>query len=104
MWYHTSADLPDKSDSTQLKRVVTLTVASAIFLSNAGPKEAVLILNEVATRGQERLGQEKGRAEALIVSAGKNLATARKEAVNILTQAFGREERSASISKIFWSG
>ena len=101
MWYHTSGDLPDKSDSTQLKRVVTLTVASAIFLSNAGPKEAILILNEVATRGQERLGQEKGRAEAMIISAGKNLATARKEAVNILTQAFEREEEALQSVKFF---
>ncbi|HRD01996.1 MAG TPA: M28 family peptidase [Candidatus Saccharicenans sp.] len=101
MWYHTSGDLPDKSDSTQLKRVVTLTVASAIFLSNAGPKEAILILNEVATKGQERLGQEKGRAEALIMSTGKNLASTRKEAVNILNQAFEREKEALNSVKFF---
>jgi len=64
MWYHTSGDLPDKSDSTQLKRVVTLTVASAIFLSNAGPKEASLMLNEIATRGQGSAwpGKRPGRS------------------------------------------
>jgi len=101
MWYHTSGDLPDKSDSTQLKRVVTLTVASAIFLSNAGPKEASLMLNEIATRGQERLGQEKGRAEALIMSAGKNQTNARKEAVNILNQAFDREKEALNSTRFF---
>ncbi len=101
MWYHTSGDLPDKSDSTQLKRVVTLTVASAIFLSNAGPKEASLMLNEIATRSQERLGQEKGRAEALIMSAGKNLTNARKEAVNILNQAFDREKEALNSTRFF---
>jgi len=101
MWYHTSGDLPDKSDSTQLKRVVTLTVASAIFLSNAGPKEACLMLNEIATRGQERLGQEKGRAEALVMSAGKNLTNARKEAVNILNQAFDREKEALNSARFF---
>jgi len=101
MWYHTSGDLPDKSDSTQLKRVVTLTVASAIFLSNAGPKEASLMLNEIATRSQERLGQEKGRAEALIMSAGKNLTDARKEAVNILNQAFDREKEALNSTRFF---
>jgi hypothetical protein len=99
--YHTSGDLPDKSDSTQLKRVVTLTVASAIFLSNAGPKEASLMLNEIATRSQERLGQEKGRAEALIMSAGKNLTDARKEAVNILNQAFDREKEALNSTRFF---
>jgi hypothetical protein len=101
MWYHTSGDLPDKSDSTQLKRVVTLTVASAIFLSNAGPKEASLMLNEIATRSQKRLGQEKGRAEALIMSAGKNQTNARKEAVNILNQAFDREKEALNSTRFF---
>ncbi|MDD8020021.1 MAG: M28 family peptidase [Acidobacteriota bacterium] len=102
MWYHTSGDLPDKSDSTQLKRVVTLTVASAIFLSNAGPKEAILVLNEVATRGQERLGWEKGRAEDMLLKAqGKNLINVRKEAVNILHQAFDREKEALNSAKFF---
>lgn len=101
MWYHTSGDLPDKSDSTQLKRVVTLTVASAIYLSNAGPKEASLMLNEITTRGQKRLGQEKGRAEALVMSAGKNLTNARKEAVNILNQAFDREKEALNSTRFF---
>ena len=50
---------------------------------------------------KERLGQEKGRAEAMIISAGKNLATARKEAVNILTQAFEREEEALQSVKFF---
>ncbi|MGB9765339.1 MAG: M28 family peptidase [Candidatus Saccharicenans sp.] len=102
MWYHTSGDLPDKSDSTQLKRVVTLTVASAIFLANAGSGEAESILNEVSSRGMQRLGEEKGRAEDLILRAeGKNLAAARKEAVNIIEQAFLREKEALSSVKFF---
>lgn len=102
MWYHTSGDLPDKSDSTQLKRVVTLTVASALFLANAGPQEARAILNEVSSRGMKRLGEEKGRAEDMILKAeGKNLATSRKEAVNIIEQAFRREKEALSSVKFF---
>ncbi len=102
MWYHTSGDLPDKSDSTQLKRVVTLTVASALFLANAGPEEARAILNEVSTRGLGRLGREKGRAVDLIMKAGsKNLAESRKEAVNILRQAVLREKEALESARFF---
>ena len=104
MWYHTSGDLPDKSDSTQLKRVVSLTVASAIFLTNAGAQEAEDILNEVSSRGMQRLGEEKGRAEDLILKAeSKNLAVARKEALNILEQAVYREREALTSVGFFAS-
>lgn len=102
MWYHTSGDLPDKSDSTQLKRVVTLTVASALFLANAGPEESKAILNEVSTRAMNRLGKERGRAEAMVVEAeGKNLQTARKEAINIINEAFRREKEALASVEFF---
>lgn len=102
MWYHTSGDLPDKSDSTQLKRVVTLTVASALFLANAGPEEARAILNEVSSRGLGRLGREKGRAIEMIMRAeGKGLAAARKEAVNVLRQAVAREKEALDSARFF---
>jgi len=105
MWYHTSGDLPDKSDSTQLKRVVTLTVASALFLANAGPEEVTAILNEVASRGMNRLGEEKGRAEAMIQEAGaKDLNVARKEAVNVINEAFRREKEALSSAGFFAPG
>lgn len=102
MWYHTSGDLPDKSDSTQLKRVVTLTVASALFLANAGPEEARAILNEVSSRGLGRLGREKGRAVDMILKAeSKGLAAARKEAVNLLRQAVAREKEALESARFF---
>lgn len=102
MWYHTSGDLPDKSDSTQLKRVVTLTVASALFLANAGPEESRAILNEVSSRGLERLGKEKGRAVDLLLKADKkNLTASRKEAVNVLRQAVAREKEALESAGFF---
>ncbi len=102
MWYHTSGDLPDKSDSTQLKRVVTLTVAAALFLTRAGAEEACKILNEVSSRGLKRLGEEKGRAVDLILSAQeKELAVSRKEAINILEQAVLREKEALNSARFF---
>ncbi len=104
-WYHTSGDTPDKSDPTQLKRVVVLSAASAVFLSNAGPAEAPLVIAEVTARGQDRLAKELKRAESLLLQATKeNLTEQRKEAVNILEQAWLREKEALASIRFLVKG
>jgi len=104
-WYHTSGDLPDKSDSTQLKRVVVLSAASAVFLANAGADEVPEILAEVSTRGQSRLAKEWQKAELSILNAAKeNLHEQRKEAVNLVDQAFKREKEALASVQFFIRG
>lgn len=104
-WYHTSGDLPDKSDSTQLKRVVVLSAASALFLANAGPGEVPGIITEVASRAQRRLAEEFKKAEMSILRANKdNLHEQRKEAVNLVEQAFKREKEALASIKFFCRG
>lgn len=104
-WYHTSGDLPDKSDSTQLKRVVVLSAASALFLANAGPGEVPGIITEVASRAQKRLAEEFKKAEMSILRANKdNLHEQRKEAVNLVEQAFKREKEALASIKFFCRG
>ncbi len=104
-WYHTSGDLPDKSDSTQLKRVVVLSAASAVFLANAGPEEVPKIMAEVSTRAQSRLAKEFQKAEFSILNASKeNLHAQRKEAVNVVDQAFKREKEALASVKFFIRG
>lgn len=104
-WYHTSGDTPDKSDPTQLKRVVVLSAAAALFLSNAGPAEAPLVMTEVSARGQIRLAKELQRAEALLLQTTKeNLKEQRKEAVNILEQAWLREREALASIRFFIQG
>ena len=49
-WYHTSGDTPDKSDATQLKRVVTISAAAADFLAGAGPAEVERMMAEISAR------------------------------------------------------
>ncbi len=101
-WYHTSGDLPDKSDSTQLKRVVVLSAASALFLANAGPAEVPGIITEVASRAQKRLAEEFKKAEIFILKATKeNLHEQRKEAANLIEQAFKREKEALASIKFF---
>ncbi len=102
MWYHSSGDTPDKSDPTQLKRAVVLGAASAVLLAGAGPVEIEALIGEVGARSLERLGRELERAQRQVrecSSAG--LYAAYKEADNILTQAFLREEEALNSIRFF---
>ena len=101
-WYHTSGDTPDKSDSTQLKRVAFLGAAAGLFLANAGPAEAESITAEVMTRGLARLGKDQARAESMIrLSDAKNVHAAYKEAQNVVQQALWREKEALSSVRFF---
>jgi aminopeptidase YwaD len=102
MWYHTSGDMPDKSDSTQLKRVVFLSAASAVCLAGAGPAEAEKIIAEVAGRSLGRLGQDKIRAaRRLRDAAPTDVHAAFKDAQNILAQGFVREVATLDSTRFF---
>jgi len=102
MWYHSSGDTPDKSDSTQLKRVVFLSAASAVCLAGAGPVEAEKIIAEVAGRSLGRLGQDKVRAvRRLRDAAPADIHVAFKDAQNILTQGFVREIDTLDSTRFF---
>lgn len=104
MWYHTDRDTPDKSDPTQLKRVVVFSVASAIFLSNAGEKEVVEMLNLSYSRGLKRLGDNKIKAWRLLRDAEpKEIHKAYKEARNIIIHG-GIRERGTLMSISFFIG
>lgn len=93
MWYHTDGDRPDKSDSTQLKRVSVIDSAAALYLANATSKEAIQMVGEILARGAARIAEDEVRAFAYI-SKGEpdKLAETYKEAKNIVHQAYLREE------------
>ncbi len=105
MWYHTSGDTPDKSDSTQLKRVAFISAAAATFLANAGFEETLRMIHETSSRGLARLSKEKLRAEAMLIDApASSLGEAFKEALNILQQSFDREKQALSSIRFFIRG
>lgn len=105
MWYHTSGDTPDKSDPTQLKRVVFISAAAAVFLANAGPVETQKMISETSARAISRLGTEKRRAEKIVMDAeAKGIHDAYKEALNVLNQAFDREKQALSTIRFFIKG
>jgi aminopeptidase YwaD len=102
MWYHSSGDTPDKSDSTQLKRVVVLSAASAVTLAGAGPAEAEKIIAEVGGRSLARLGQDKVRAERRLRDAAPaDIHAAYRDARNILAQGFVREADNLESTRFF---
>jgi uncharacterized membrane protein len=102
MWCHSSGDTPDKSDSTQLKRVVFLSAASAVCLAGAGQTETEKIIAEVAGQSLGRLGQDKARAERRLRDAAPaDVHAAFKDAQNILTQGFVREAGALDSTRFF---
>ncbi|MBN2775096.1 MAG: DUF4910 domain-containing protein [Prolixibacteraceae bacterium] len=61
MYYHTSEDLPDKLDPTELKRVEVIAASAAYTIASAGEKEAIAIAGEVFSNAQKRMGHQLAR-------------------------------------------
>jgi len=80
-WYHTSGDHVDKTDPTQLKRVVAIGAAAAFTIANADDDMAIKIASETAGNGAQRIGHQlaRGLAEMDAATAG-TLADAYKAA------------------------
>ncbi|MCX6574882.1 MAG: M28 family peptidase [Candidatus Aminicenantes bacterium] len=57
-WYHTSGDLPDKSDATQLKRAAAIGAAGAYTVANADDNMAIKIAGETASNATRRIGHQ----------------------------------------------
>jgi len=57
-WYHSSGDRPDKSDSTTLRRIVTIGAAAAYTVACADDDMALKIAAETASNGTRRLGHQ----------------------------------------------
>ncbi|MGQ9619415.1 MAG: M28 family peptidase [Bacteroidales bacterium] len=62
LYYHTSQDLADKCDPTQLKRVCFIGAAAAYTIANAGEEMAMKIAGDVAGNSQVRIGKQLQRA------------------------------------------
>jgi hypothetical protein len=56
-WYHTTGDVSDKSDATQLKRVAAIGAAGAYTVASADDAMAVKIAAETTANAVRRLGQ-----------------------------------------------
>jgi hypothetical protein len=57
-WYHTSGDVADKSDPTQLKRAAVIGAAGAYIVASADTAMAKRIAGETASNATRRLGHQ----------------------------------------------
>lgn len=62
LYYHTSQDLPDKLDPTQLKRCCVIGAASAYTIAAADAGMAAKIAGETFSNSIRRLGMQQGRS------------------------------------------
>ncbi len=84
-WYHTSGDLPDKADPTQLRRAVVIAAASAYTIANADDEMAVKIAGEIAGNASRRLGHQLQVAMDMVNSSDADDLQARyQEATELL--------------------
>ncbi|MHB1225431.1 MAG: M28 family peptidase [Gemmatimonadaceae bacterium] len=84
MWYHSSADTPDKMDPTQFRRAAVVGIGSMVTLAAADDALALRVAGESMGRGTERLGaaHRKGLGYMADVTDGGQLAAAYREARN----------------------
>ncbi|MBA4323230.1 MAG: hypothetical protein C0408_10475 [Odoribacter sp.] len=108
LYYHTSQDIADKCDPTELKRVCFIGAAAAYTIASADESLALKIAGEVTGNASERIGKQleraideickakkedfenlykktKGFIEAAIINEKATLATTSELAVNFST-------------------
>jgi hypothetical protein len=101
-WYHTSGDHVDKSDPTQMKRVVVISAASAYTIASADDDMAMKIAGEITSNGAGRLAHQMVRGlEELNQAKPETLAEAYKSGRAYITAAaINEKDTLASVSQL----
>ena len=82
MWYHSSADTPDKQDPTQYKRAASVGIGAMAVLATGTDAVAGRVTSENLGRGAERIGDSMRKGSSYLADAADatGLLTAYKEA------------------------
>jgi hypothetical protein len=101
-WYHTSGDHVDKSDPTQMKRIVVISAASAYTIASADDDMATKIAGEITSNGAGRLAHQLVRGlEELNQAKPETLAEAYKSGRAYITAAVINEKDTlASVNQL----
>jgi len=102
MYYHSSADTPDKLDPTQFKRAGVVGTACMSILASADDAMAARVASESLGRGSERMGEaeRKGLGYMADTFDAQKLPEAYKEAIVAVKHQAGIEKaviRTASV-------
>ncbi|MEF9438278.1 MAG: M28 family peptidase [Candidatus Mariimomonas ferrooxydans] len=91
-FYHSSMDTPDKSDSTQLKRVAFIAAASVISAVSAKPEDSQTFAALSAGKGRRRIADKYEYSINLMQSAeASDLYAAYKKAAITIEQSYKYE-------------
>jgi hypothetical protein len=66
VFHHTNMDTPDKCDPTEMKRIISLALATSIFLANADDEDALKIALEVYAQASLRMMQRTQKSIRLL--------------------------------------
>ena len=96
-FYHTSQDLADKCDPTQLKRVCFIGAAAAYTIANADDYMALKIAGEITGNGSARIGNQLQRAtDALNIASKENFENLFKRSRGYIEAAISNEKATLS--------
>lgn len=102
LYYHSSQDLPDKCDATQLRRAVFITACGAYTIGWADAQGSLRILAEMFPSAQRRIAMQMSKAQDMIWNSGKeSIAAVYKRAVwNIEGTVLGEKASLARINRL----
>jgi Zn-dependent M28 family amino/carboxypeptidase len=104
MWYHSSQDIPQQLDPTQLRRAAVVGIAAMGVIAAADDPMAMRVAGESLTRGAERMGeaQRKGVGYMADTDDAEQIHVAYKEALNaVVHQAMVEKATVVSASVLF---
>ena len=105
MYYHSSADTPDKLDPTQFKRAGVVGTACMSLLASADDEAAARVAAESLGRGAGRMGdaQRKGLGYMADITESRGLMDAYKEAMVAVRHQAGIEKAVIRSSAVLFA-
>ena len=72
VFHHTSMDTPDKCDPTEMKRIISLSLAATLLLANADDEDALKIAREVYSQARLRMAERTKKSIRLLHQYARN--------------------------------
>jgi hypothetical protein len=104
-YYHSSHDVPEKLDPTQLKRVAVIGLGGLTVVATADDAMAARVAAETVGRGTARVGEaeRKGLSYLADVTDTASLADAYKDALNAVRHQVGVEKAAVQTASVLFS-
>lgn len=98
LYYHTSEDVPNKLDPTQLKRAAVIATAGAYTIASANEEMAINIANTSFSYASKRMGIEMARAFDELKNCDAEIFEATCKRVKSYVETTGKNEKATLYS------